>query len=175
MTPVNLSSDPSAVNLRYQKYPTPRYIVTNAAAVDGMSDDQIAVAVATAMPSAKAARSAWIQAARTGFNPGPRQPCSICGRFQALSEAHHIIPLSWQYDFQLDAPDQSHAWLCQTHHAAAHKMLDDLISGTSTYIDGLDPDHREMLDAMLVLPFAKLYGEKLSVMMASDVIEEDAE
>jgi hypothetical protein len=69
-------------------------------------------------------RFAWISAARAGFNARKRMPCFICGKFRYVAEAHHVVPLSSQFDRGFKGPDHEHEWLCPTHHAIIHALID---------------------------------------------------
>lgn len=65
-------------------------------------------------------RDIWISAARKVFAASSRQPCFVCGRFASITQAHHIVPLSFQYDRGFRIPDNEHVWLCPNHHVMAH-------------------------------------------------------
>jgi hypothetical protein len=69
-------------------------------------------------------KNAWIAAARLSFDPGPRQPCYICAKFKRVAQAHHVTPLNWQFDRGMKNPDHTYVWLCPTHHAIMHLMID---------------------------------------------------
>lgn len=68
-------------------------------------------------------KDAWIEQARREFTPSERRPCAVCGKLALVSHAHHIVPLSDQYDRGFDRPDHSHEWLCPNHHALVHLLL----------------------------------------------------
>jgi hypothetical protein len=68
-------------------------------------------------------RTAWIKLARNVFDPGNREPCVICGKFQSITQAHHLIPLEDQYDGGFEIPNQEFAWLCPSHHDTVHLFL----------------------------------------------------
>lgn len=68
-------------------------------------------------------RQAWLMAARLIFKVGKRQPCFVCGKFQSITHAHHVIPLAAQYQRGFVLPDSEHEWLCPTHHAILHAMI----------------------------------------------------
>jgi hypothetical protein len=68
-------------------------------------------------------RDLWIWAGRKLFDPGERQPCVICGRFKGIAQAHHVIPLTTQYDRGFKYPDQEFSWLCPNHHAIVHLFI----------------------------------------------------
>lgn len=61
-----------------------------------------------------------------------RQPCLICGKYQAITHMHHVIPVS-QMSKSLEKlnPDAKYltanlkiryVWLCPNHHALFHKF-----------------------------------------------------
>ena len=68
-------------------------------------------------------RNAWIATARRLFNPGEREECLVCGKFKAITEAHHLIPLEDQYDHGFRVPNQEFAWLCPSHHETVHVFI----------------------------------------------------
>lgn len=68
-------------------------------------------------------REIWVAAARQVFSPGERQPCLICGKFKGIAQAHHVVPLTAQYDRGFKYPDPEHVWLCPNHHAMAHFFI----------------------------------------------------
>lgn len=68
-------------------------------------------------------RDAWIKASRLIFAPGERQPCHVCAKFKSIAEAHHVVPLTAQYDRGFKYPDQEFVWLCPNHHAMTHLFI----------------------------------------------------
>lgn len=68
-------------------------------------------------------REIWIMAARQLFVPGFREPCCVCGKFKGIAQAHHVIPLTAQYDRGFRYPDQEYVWLCPNHHAMIHLFI----------------------------------------------------
>lgn len=70
-------------------------------------------------------REVWVRASRRFFDPGERQPCHICGKFRGIAQAHHVIPLTTQYDRGFKYPDPEHEWLCPNHHAMVHIYIQD--------------------------------------------------
>lgn len=68
-------------------------------------------------------REVWIAAARQLFKPSDRQPCWVCGKFQSITQAHHVVPLAEQYARGFEIPDNEHVWLCPNHHAIAHLFI----------------------------------------------------
>lgn len=85
-------------------------------AIDAFMGDQIA----ERFSELRTKKDKWIADARQAFSPSERQPCNICKKYKSLSQAHHVIPLSLQFDRGFKKPDDRHVWLCPTHHAAAH-------------------------------------------------------
>lgn len=68
-------------------------------------------------------REAWIAASRRIYSPGDRQPCYVCGKFRSITQAHHVIPLTAQYDRGFKLPDQESVWLCPNHHTMVHLCI----------------------------------------------------
>ena len=68
-------------------------------------------------------REAWIAASRRIYSPGDRQPCYVCGKFRSITQAHHVIPLTAQYDRGFKLPDQESVWLCPNHHTMVHLYI----------------------------------------------------
>jgi hypothetical protein len=60
---------------------------------------------------------------RGAFEPSEKRPCQVCHKYQSVAHAHHLFPLSWQAGLGLEKPDHSHVWLCPTHHALVHHVL----------------------------------------------------
>lgn len=69
-------------------------------------------------------RDEWIAAARRSFTPVAREACYICGKFEAITEAHHVAPLHLQFKAGFETPNDDHFWLCPNHHAMLHVFLD---------------------------------------------------
>lgn len=68
-------------------------------------------------------RDVWIAVSRRIFSPGDRQPCYVCEKFKSITQAHHVIPLTSQYDRGFKYPDQEYVWLCPNHHTMAHLYI----------------------------------------------------
>lgn len=68
-------------------------------------------------------REVWVKASRAIFDPGPRDVCWVCRRFGSITEAHHVIPLTQQYDRGFRYPNNEHVWLCPNHHTMAHLYI----------------------------------------------------
>jgi hypothetical protein len=71
-----------------------------------------------------ARKRAWIAAARQGFEPRRREPCFVCGKFEAITQAHHVVPLNEQFEHGFEVPDHEHEWLCPNHHVTLHLWID---------------------------------------------------
>lgn len=69
-------------------------------------------------------RDAWVALARAEFRPSERKSCCVCDKHYAITHAHHLVPLNWQYKLGLERSYHSHAWLCPNHHAILHAFLD---------------------------------------------------
>lgn len=74
---------------------------------------------------ARRLKDEWIDVARRRFVPSPRENCCVCGKFKVVTHAHHVVPLSAQYDRGFEAPDHEHVWLCPAHHAIIHVLIVD--------------------------------------------------
>lgn len=74
-------------------------------------------------------RTQWIDRARHALRAAEREPCAVCNQYQEVTHAHHLAPLALQYDAGLRVPDQTHAWLCPTHHRLTHAALESARSG----------------------------------------------
>jgi hypothetical protein len=63
---------------------------------------------------------------RSAFKPGKKKPCVVCGKYRAISEAHHLIPVHEQVDFCIEHGIKwlvlpvRFVWLCPTHHTIFH-------------------------------------------------------
>lgn len=68
-------------------------------------------------------REAWIAVSRQLFDPGERCPCMVCGKFKSIAQAHHVVPLTSQYDRGYRQPDQTSVWLCPNHHVMVHLFI----------------------------------------------------
>lgn len=73
-------------------------------------------------------KRAWIAAARMAFEPRRREACFVCGKFQSIAQAHHVVPLGEQFDRGFPAADHEHEFLCPNHHFILHLWIDDDIS-----------------------------------------------
>lgn len=72
---------------------------------------------------ARRRKEAWIAYARSDFEPSQRSNCEVCGKFRRVAQAHHVIPLAFQFDRGGSPPDHEHVWLCPTHHAILHLLI----------------------------------------------------
>lgn len=73
-------------------------------------------------------KNEWVAEARRAFIPGARLACMVCGKFKALTQAHHITPLAAQYENGFTTPCHKYVWLCPTHHAAVHLVLSQYLA-----------------------------------------------
>jgi hypothetical protein len=71
-----------------------------------------------------ARKRAWIAAARQEFEPRRRAPCFVCGKFEAITQAHHVVPLNEQFECGFGVADHEHEWLCPNHHVTLHLWID---------------------------------------------------
>ena len=108
--------------------------------------------LAQAKSRQQAANKAWIAAARAAFNPGQKQPCKVCGKFQSVAHAHHLTPLYRQIDRK--EPDQSFIWLCPTHHHGVHLCIEGSKRGVWPDLSGFSDEEK-----LAMASVAKL-GEK---------------
>lgn len=90
---------------------------------DDLLDDLLKAASKDSTHGRLRAKNDWIRKQRALFDPSPRQPCHICQRFAAISQAHHVIPLAEQYDRGFKKADHEHIWLCPNHHTVIHRFL----------------------------------------------------
>jgi len=95
-------------------------------------------------------KNAWIAAARLAFDPGARSRCACCGKYEGLTEAHHILPLAVQYDAGAVSPIHEHIWLCPTHHAAQHVFISALLANKTVRISGVPPAETDALHRLNV-------------------------
>lgn len=103
--------------------------VTFAEAIVGIVGDEI-------VKKRRLLRDAWIAVARSEFRASARESCCVCGKHRAITHAHHIVPLNWQYRIGIDNAYHSHVWLCPNHHTILHAFLDgdEVSKETSTAI-----------------------------------------
>ena len=108
----------------------------------------------------QAIKTAWIENSRNLLVTGEKEPCFICGKYKAVSHAHHVVPLHWQYEHGFKEPNNNFVWLCPTHHVLAHKYIDGLIKNTF-------PDNSELpaneIDAIyeVISPFVDAYFKEI--------------
>lgn len=74
----------------------------------------------------QAQKNKWIDNARLSLEKTERQNCFVCGDYKPFCQAHHLIPLSEQYDMGFKEPDNSHIWLCPTHHIIIHTFMNGI-------------------------------------------------
>jgi hypothetical protein len=83
-----------------------------------------AIATALGVATGRLTKHAWVKLARRDFQQSRRATCQVCGRFFDLTQAHHLIPLTAQYDRRFEVADHDHVWLCPNHHAILHRMIE---------------------------------------------------
>jgi len=88
------------------------------------------------------ARAIWLGAARQTFVAREREACCVCGKYRWLTQAHHLVPLTMQYDAGLAVPIQDYAWLCPTHHVAIHLLIANVVAA---YERRITPSALQML------------------------------
>lgn len=102
---------------------------------------------------ARRLKDQWIANARSEFTPGDRQPCYVCKRYSSVTQAHHTIPLTDQYDRVFERPDHTHIWLCPTHHVMVHIVIgpypDSAARGRAAARIIVDLDDNDEYHAML--------------------------
>lgn len=80
----------------------------------------------------EAYRKDWVSIERDIFRKLKKikKPCAVCGLGKEYSHAHHLIPLSLQYD--LGVTDASHEYecLCPVHHQLMHRMIGSMVTGS---------------------------------------------
>lgn len=68
-------------------------------------------------------KNSWIASARKNFTPETNIPCKICGHYSKWTQAHHVIPLSRQFEMGYLHADHTVEYLCPTHHVILHVLL----------------------------------------------------
>lgn len=91
-------------------------------------------------------KAAWIAKARATFSPGDRRACEVCGAYADFAHAHHVYPLSAQYDDGVRAPVDDHVWLCPNHHAVVHHMISASEAVLPCSISSVPIEHRDACD-----------------------------
>lgn len=98
----------------------------------------------------KRRKKEWIKAARAAFQPTEQQDCEVCGKYKSATHAHHVLPLSLQYDLGVTQPDHSYIWLCPTHHYAIHIDISALIKNVGVSLPGFPPEERDRISSINV-------------------------
>ena len=83
-------------------------------------------------------RVVWVDKARHALKPGEKQPCVVCGQHATVAHAHHLAPLSLQWDAGIREPIQDFVWVCPTHHAIVHVLLGCALDGGSNDVEPWD-------------------------------------
>lgn len=124
---------------------------------DGFNESQRAMAVVLLHEASKELRAdhqtskmRWVSAARLAFVPPPRSPCAVCGLYEALTHAHHCLPLTLQFDLGVQKAVHDHDWLCPTHHAALHIIIDGLLANKQAQLSGVPYDEQDALQSLAV-------------------------
>ena len=70
--------------------------------------------------------------------PRKRQECLVCGKYEAITEAHHILPVRYiahvlkdvsvysMYEYAIRTKNEikiPHVWLCPNHHTMWHLII----------------------------------------------------
>ena len=84
----------------------------------------------------QALKNKWIEKARREFSPGERTACYVCGGYKDITEAHHTIPLYWQYDSGFIEPYHHAIWLCPNHHKIVHLCGESMMSKKTPFYAG---------------------------------------
>jgi len=71
----------------------------------------------------KKIKKEWVKHARKAFKPTGKTVCAICGEHDSITDAHHIYPLSMQFDDGVELPIQDYVWLCPNHHKYIHLSI----------------------------------------------------
>lgn len=85
----------------------------------------------------------WINRARSGFKPGEKMPCQVCGKYQSVAHAHHLTPLHMQYE--MPTFSEEFVWLCPTHHEGVHLILETLNGDGWPSLDGFSEEEKEKM------------------------------
>lgn len=114
----------------------------------------IAAQVSFVSDSFKAERQerkrAWIAAARCDLFAGEREGCAVCKKYYSLTEAHHVYPLSRQFDDGLVRANHEFAWLCPTHHAAVHAGIAAFERFSYPGIPGMPKDEQAAVEKLIL-------------------------
>ena len=92
---------------------------------DDVLDELFRAAAKHGRRTAQRLKDKWIARARAVFEPSVRSGCYVCGKHRSITQAHHVIPLSDQYDRGFKDSDWEHVWLCPNHHVIVHLFLSD--------------------------------------------------
>ncbi len=88
----------------------------------------------------------WIKERRKEFKPSERCSCFVCGSYKSVTEAHHLIPLHWQYDNSINPPIHDHVWLCPTHHKIVHLNGESMLRSNQTFHAETPMTQRDKVD-----------------------------
>jgi hypothetical protein len=86
-------------------------------------------------------KNAWIINARSKIPVLKKEACYVCGKFLSISEAHHIYPLSNQYDDGVDISINDYVFLCPNHHTLQHIMINKRLPMDDDNLDDYVLEH----------------------------------
>lgn len=128
------------------------------------------------MPTSRKSRIKVISdAIRTHFKPlGIKDACAVCGKYQLVCEAHHLVPVHQQAKFCIDH-DVAYwdlpvwfVWLCPTHHAVFHAFCDTLSSVSvetkASLIEDMTFEERNRMGRLFSLQ-TELRGKMLDIII----------
>ncbi len=101
----------------------------------------------------------FIREARKSQPKLMQQPCVICGKYESVTNAHHVFPLKYQASRAMKNPDQEIVWLCPNHHSGVHAQISLLERNISKRLEGFEPEEIDKMDkisAMYVRKRCKL-------------------
>lgn len=112
---------------------------------------QRSMIAAKILNEAKERRLLWMQVARRAFKATERSPCEVCGGYSSVTQAHHVYPLSLQFQDGIEEAIHDHVWLCPTHHAVVHKLIDGLNDNLQPDLSGVPDKHVDACDKISAL------------------------
>jgi len=94
-------------------------------------------------------KNEWIAQARKSFILGVRDNCYVCGGYKGVAEAHHTVPLYWQYDAGIGTPIQHSIWLCPTHHKITHICGESMLTANMPIYCDASLTERDAIDGVV--------------------------
>ena len=128
--------------------------------IEHLNKSQKAMIIAKSMSDIKEQKKKWLANARVEFSPGEKKPCVICGKYTSVTHAHHLVPLSWQFDNGYESPNHDFSWVCPTHHSAIHIYINNLLKNISLTPIGFPPSELDEMQKIIGV-FVKNYMEAL--------------